>query len=289
MNAVTTINPARPSPSGTPTDVPIKPRHPAFDLERALATDWHSNDPFKTAFFNALSLTFPVGEKYFIDSIRSFQKQIVDPQLSAEIRGFIGQEAIHRREHIRYNEILCAARNADGAAFEARLQARVDSRAGASPWLRLMETVAFEHLTAILAYALLTDENCLEGADPTLAGMWRWHAIEEAEHKAVTFDVYRAAGGDMSLLHHALAPVTKQFLIDLLEGTWILLKASGKHRNPLVWARGLAWLFGPKGFLRRLLPLWKSFRTANFHPWDHDTRDLISAWKQTDEPVLMAA
>jgi predicted metal-dependent hydrolase len=72
--------------SGTPIDVTIKPRHPVFDLEQALARDWHSNDPFKTAFLNALSLTFPVGEKYFIDSVRFFQKDIADPKLTEEIR-----------------------------------------------------------------------------------------------------------------------------------------------------------------------------------------------------------
>jgi predicted metal-dependent hydrolase len=275
--------------SSTPLDVSIKPRHPEFELEHVLTTDWHSNDPFKTAFFNALSLTFPVGEKYFIDSVRHFQKDITDPKLTQEIRGFIGQEAIHRREHMKYNEIMCNARGYKGQEFEAILQRRINERDIASPYTRLMETAAFEHLTAILAYALLSDDAFLEGADPTLVGMWRWHAIEEAEHKAVTFDVYKAMGGDMEKLKAALPYVSYQFLKDLLDGIWMMLKATNDHHNPMVWARGLNWLFGTTGVLRKLYPAWKDFQRIDFHPWNHDTRNLIEAWKETQEPELMAA
>lgn len=276
-------------PSNTPHGVTIKPRHPEFDLETALATNWHSNDPFKTAFFNALSLTFPVGEKYFIDSVRAFQKQIDDPKLSQEIRGFIGQEAIHRREHARYNEIMCSARQYAGAEFEQGLQARIDERDDHSPYMKLMETVAFEHLTAILAHGLLTDERWLEGADPTLMRMWHWHAIEEAEHKAVTFDVYRAVGGNIDWLKQALPYVTKQMGKDLLSATWMMLKADGQHLNPAIWARGLNWLFGKHGVVRRLAPAWQDFKRADFHPWDHDNRALITRWQATEEPQLLAA
>jgi predicted metal-dependent hydrolase len=275
--------------SSTPLDVSIKPRHPEFELEHVLTTDWHSNDPFKTAFFNALSLTFPVGEKYFIDSVRHFQKDITDPKLTQEIRGFIGQEAIHRREHMKYNEIMCNARGYKGQEFEGILQTRINERDIASPYTRLMETAAFEHLTAILAYALLSDDAFLEGADPTLVGMWRWHAIEEAEHKAVTFDVYKAVGGDMEKLKAALPYVSYQFLKDLLDGIWMMLKATNDHRNPMVWARGLNWLFGTTGVLRKLYPAWKDFQRIDFHPWNHDTRNLIEAWKEHQEPELMAA
>jgi predicted metal-dependent hydrolase len=277
------------SVSKTPQDVSIRPRHPVFDLHDTLATDWHSDDPFKTAFFNALSLTFPVGEKYFIDSVRAFQKEVTDPKLTREIRGFIGQEAIHRREHASYNEILCRVRGYAGASFEAGLQRRIDERSQQSAYVRLLETVAFEHLTAILAHGLLTDERWLDGAQPVLKAMWRWHAIEEAEHKAVTFDVYRAVGGNMEWLKQALPLVTRQMFKDLLSGTWMMLKANGQHLNPVNWMRGLNWLFGTGGVARRLAPLWHDFKRDDFHPWDHDNRALIEAWRANDEPVLLAA
>ena len=60
-----------------------------------------------------------------------------------------------------------------------------------SPLARLAATVALEHLTAILAAALLDGRSgSLAGADPRVAELWRWHAVEETEHKSVAFDVY---------------------------------------------------------------------------------------------------
>lgn len=273
--------------SHTPDTVSIRPRLPRFNLEQALATNWHSNDPFKTAFFNALSLTFPIGEKYFIDSVRAFEAEVTDAKLSSEVRGFIGQEATHRREHRHYNAVMCASRGVDDRAYQADLQARIDARDEVSRYSRLLETVTFEHLTAILAHGFLTDPNWLDGADPAMREIWTWHAIEEAEHKAVTFDVYRAAGGDMERLRLALPYVTRQLLKDVFAGMWLMLKADRQHLNPLVWTRGLNWLFGRKGVLRVMYAGWNDFRREDFHPWDHDNRSLIDTWKANGEPELL--
>lgn len=275
--------------SRTPDDVSVTPRHPSFALDEVLAGDWHGGDPFKTAFFNALSLTFPIGETYFIDSVRLFQKDVTDPKLAREVRGFIGQEAIHRREHTTYNTRLCAARGYDAAPLEQVFAARVAQRAEGSAMARLMETAAFEHLTAILARGLLSDPAWLAGADPTLATLWRWHAIEEAEHKAVTFDVYQAVGGDMARLRSVLMPLTLVFLSDILRGVWLMLKSDGRHWSPRVWLSGMAWLFGRGGVLRRLYPHWRAFQRPGFHPWDVDDRRLIQRWKADEEPQLLAA
>ena len=43
---------------------------------------WFDNDPFKTRLFDALSLTFPDGERYFIQCGRLFQDQIQEPELA---------------------------------------------------------------------------------------------------------------------------------------------------------------------------------------------------------------
>ena len=81
----------------TPADVPLIPRNREYDIARSLAGDWFDNHPFKTAWFNAMSITFPLGEKFFIDSVRHFAGQIEDPKLTEDIRGFCGQEGFHRR------------------------------------------------------------------------------------------------------------------------------------------------------------------------------------------------
>ena len=111
--------------SQTPADVSINPRDREYDIASSLKRDWFDNDAFKTAWFNAMSITFPLGEKFFIDSVRHFSDQIDDPKLNEEIRGFCGQEGFHRREHQRYNETLCEQRGYDLAKMEGRLEKNI--------------------------------------------------------------------------------------------------------------------------------------------------------------------
>jgi len=268
------------SVSRTPVEVSINPRHPEFDLAGCLARDWHSSDPFKTAFFNALSLTFPQGERFFIDSVRAFQRDIVEPKLSQEIRGFIGQEAIHSREHKQMNDTICRLRGYDPTLIDTRIDRDTQwANKNLEAITRLGATVATEHLTAILGNALLTNPAWLDGADPRMAQLWRWHAIEEVEHKAVAFDTYVAAGGSTSALRTMLRIETWQLFRHVFAGMRMMLKANGLHLKPAVWWGGAKWLFGSAGILRSVVPEWRRFIRKDFHPWEVDNRDLIRHWQ----------
>ena len=70
--------------SNTPSHVRIEPRNRHHRIDNCLAGDWLDNHPFKTAWFNAMSITFPLGEKFFIDSVRHYAGRIDDPKLIAE-------------------------------------------------------------------------------------------------------------------------------------------------------------------------------------------------------------
>src|SRR5690606_5046595 len=144
------------------------------------ASDWHGGSPVRTALFNALSMMFPVGEQYFIDSVKKFRDGITDPVLLAEIRGFMAQEAVHSREHRRYNEAICAAADLSVEGLERPIHRRSRwAEKHAEPIEHLAMTVAYEHLTAILSHAMFRNESALEGADPKIADLWRWHGLEE--------------------------------------------------------------------------------------------------------------
>ncbi|WP_396621687.1 metal-dependent hydrolase [Marinobacter sp. W-8] len=95
MNARTTITGTQPTPSPK-TKAPIpEVRQPDFDLAEDVPKYWWDNDPAKTLLLAALSASFPPGERFFIDSVRHYQKEITDPELKAAVRAFIGQEAHH--------------------------------------------------------------------------------------------------------------------------------------------------------------------------------------------------
>ena len=92
--------------STTPEGLQIRPRHMDFDMPNPLPRHWNGGDAFKTHLFDAMSVLFPDGERFFIDSVRQFRDRIDDPVLNEQIRGFIGQEGHHSREHLEYSQRL---------------------------------------------------------------------------------------------------------------------------------------------------------------------------------------
>src|SRR5260221_10660891 len=54
----------------------------------------------------SLSAVFPDGEDFFVRSVRHFRDQITDPELRRQVAGFIGQEAMHGRDHRAFNTHL---------------------------------------------------------------------------------------------------------------------------------------------------------------------------------------
>jgi len=50
------------------------------------------------------------------------------------------------------------------------------------------------------------------------------------------------------------------------------------HLKPSIWWGGMKWLFGKSGILRAVVPEWRDFMRADFHPWDANNRELIERW-----------
>ena len=277
--------------SHTPDNIQIQPRNREHAIAECLGRDWFDNHPFKTAWFNAMSMTFPLGEKFFIDSVREYQDWIEDPKLQAEIRNFCGQEGFHRREHERYNRELCKRRGYDYDYLEARLQKNIDaSKKMFSPMEQLASTAAFEHMTAIMAESALSDDSPMMGAavEPAMRELWDWHAAEEMEHKAVAFDVYRAMGGEEKMRKKALRLATVFLALDVMVGVVHMLKHDGRLWDLKVWTDGWRFLFARGGILRRLWPAYRSYFKDGFHPWQRDTSDLLAHWQQGDAEAVSA-
>lgn len=270
--------------SHTPSDVSVQPRNREYDIARSLAGDWFGNHAFKTAWFNAMSITFPIGEKFFIDSVRHFAGQITDQKLTEDIRGFCGQEGFHRREHQRYNEALCRLRGYDLQRMEGRLERNIQrAYRFMTPLQRLAITASIEHITAIMAESALSDDDPMLGqADSAMRALWQWHAAEEMEHKAVAFDVYRAVGGTEKMRRRAMRQSTFFLALDIGMGLVHMLRRDKNLWNLRLWREGWKFLFFKGGILRRVWPAYKEYYREGFHPWDRDTRPLLDTWKIND-------
>jgi len=260
--------------SFTPEGVSVKPRNLHFDVNEDLKTLWHGDDAFRTAFLNALSLQFPDGEQQFINAVRLYQDRVADSKLKAEIRGFIGQEALHSREHKAYNEAL-KARGYDIEGLDRRFRKHMEWVGKLSPSRQLAGTCGAEHYTAVLANAILSHPEWLDGATPVMAQLWRWHAIEETEHKSVAFDVYRECVGNERLRRIIFLFVTWNFFKYTFLNTCSLLKTDGKLWSLRTWMGGLNFLWGKPGILRKCLPDFLAYFRKDFHPWQQDNRALL--------------
>ncbi|MFT3924942.1 MAG: metal-dependent hydrolase [Myxococcales bacterium] len=167
-----------------------------FPLDADVPQYWLENTRSVTMFLDHLSLVFPPGERFFINSVRAFEADLqANPVLRDEARRFYQQEALHGREHTRYNELLTARGYPVGAIDKSAQDLLGLASKALPPRMQLAVTCALEHFTALLAQILLGDDSILEGADPAMAALWRWHAAEENEHATVAYDVFHEVGG----------------------------------------------------------------------------------------------
>jgi predicted metal-dependent hydrolase len=282
-----------------------------ISFEDAIANldrDFADGDVIMSHLLAALSGLFPDGEEMFVDSVRHFRDEITDPDLLRQVNAFIGQESMHGREHRRLNERL------DQLGYRAKLVERTmeadapitpamrnliwlvtrvgplrglpehiaaqRASGGARPVFRLALTAALEHFTATMARTFLTDPELHSLiTDEEFLRFWTWHAIEENEHKAVAFDVYKATGGDEETRLRAMRLATLA-----------LVFVAGFHTTIGVLRDRRSWMnFGLAQSLWRLRNnpfLSSAFRAASgdynradFHPLQHDTSELEEAWR----------
>jgi uncharacterized protein len=265
----------------TPTDLSITPRDRRFGRDATTPRLWHGGRVEATAIYNALSATFPIGEAYFVESVRAFREG-TPPKLAEEIRGFTTQEAIHSREHDAFNK-----RAADAGYNLSKLEQRVTERLAITrdrpPIVNVAATMALEHFTAILAHELLANPRHLDGAETETADLWRWHAVEEIEHKGVAYDTWLYATRDWPRFKRwkvkakVMLLVTRNFLVDRTAGSLELMRQDGVT-GVRAWWLLLSYLWVRPGVFRKIAGAWLSYFLPGFHPWNVDDRHLLGAY-----------
>jgi predicted metal-dependent hydrolase len=278
MNPDTAAPCVPPPPHLRPPAHELPVRRLLVDLETPLPRHWNGGDAFRTALFNALSMSFPAGEQFFIDSVRNGLAQLPPEQrgrLEAEVRGFIGQEATHRRIHALFNGHL--ERQGLVNHWETRIQRRLRRLQGVDVRVWLGVTAATEHFTTIMAEYLLGHDAPLAGAEPRLAMLWRWHASEESEHRSTAFDLYRVLGGSERWRLRLFRLVTWHFCTDLLRQTVHNLWRDGSLWRRATWSSAWRTLFGADGLVTQLRGPWRDYLRADFHPAQR-ADDLSRQW-----------
>ena len=300
MNAIATIPPqvdstfpaitlpAIPLPAIPVPAIPlpaITVRDERFGREAPPARWWLNADPVATAWHNALSGTFPRGEAFFIEAVKA-HRDGTPPELAEAIRLFIKQEVNHTREHVAFNR-AATDHGYDLARIDVRVEKMMAKVKGRPRIVDLAATMALEHYTAMMAHEFLANPQHFAGADPEAAAMWRWHAVEEIEHKAVAYDTYLHATKDWTrwrrwrLKSLMMLIITFNFFKHRVEDTLDLLAQDGLTGAKMKWQLAKYLLVSP-GIIRRIFPAWVSFFLPGFHPWNLDDRQLIAKYKRQE-------
>lgn len=266
----------------TSTDRKVPTRRISFE-ESLQAVPKHfadDGDLIGSHLMASLSAVFPDGEDFFVRSVRHFRDTVQDPELKVQVSGFIGQEAIHGREHRAFNDHL------DQLGYPVKTFERLTKRGLAirerllPATSNLAATAALEHFTATLAELILSDPEAREMiGDPAVTELFVWHALEESEHKAVAFDVYKAVGGSERLRTFTMNLLTFGFIFGMTVQVIISLLGDretfrrGRLRRSV--KRVSRSPFVSKDLWRRL----RDYNRPDFHPDDYDTSELVASWR----------
>lgn len=282
------------TPLGKDTPAPgehaIVPRDRRFCREDKPGRWWLRGDPLATSWHNALSVAFPKGEALFIEMVRAHRGGASE-KLAAEIQAFIRQEANHTREHLVFNR---AARDAgyDLSGIERRIDQRLAEIRERPPIVNLAASTMLEHLTALLARETLANPHYLGDCEGEPADLWRWHAVEEIEHKAVAYDTWLHATRNWSrwrrwsVKTYAGLVASRNFMFGRYTDTVELLEQDGLTGIKWKW-RVVTYLLGKPGVLRRTWRHWISYFLPGFHPWQQDDRALIARYDSEFPDALL--
>jgi hypothetical protein len=250
------------------TGMRIPVRRPTFDFARVGSRHWFGGDPFLSHLLNAMSLTFPEGERFFMDAVRHYADRITSQALKQEAARFMGQEALHSKAHEQYNAWPRTV-GLDPTGIEQRvLEGLGRVRRYRSPRYQLAMTCALEHFTAMMAELLLSSDDMQALMDPEVRRLLVWHAIEETEHKAVAFDVYTATGGLYRTRIVAMIVTTFVFTVSIAAFQEALMRQDPDAHGIRKKVRGLAKMWVSPGWFRRLVPPYLDYYRRDFHPWD---------------------
>jgi predicted metal-dependent hydrolase len=228
-----------------------------------------------------LSAVFPDGEDFFVRSVRYFRDEISDPELKRAVTGFIGQEAMHGREHRAFNARLAElGYPTKQVETLTRVGLKLRERI-ATPKANLAATAALEHFTATLAELVLTNEEVRDhfGHDE-VRNLFVWHALEESEHKAVAFDVYKAVGGSERTRVWTMNALRYGFVLGMALQTAVSLLFDRETYRRGKLRASLRRLRRSPMLSRELWDQLRDYNRPDFHPDDRDTTELVRHWRE---------
>lgn len=239
-----------------------------------LTKHWFADNKVLTSFWNALSITFPEGERFFVRSVKPFQNEVRYPDLQNDIKNFIGQEAQHGKEHHKLNGLFRTQTEVELEQLVTKILKTAENHLPLS--FRLAATCALEHFTALLAEELILEKRNQELFHHAVKDLWLWHAVEESEHKHVAYNVFQEKYGNY-LTRIAIMVIVSAILASIvLYFQYRILKDEKELPTKEEWIRSFKYFFIEEKLFTNMLPAYLSYFFIDFHPNKNNTLVLLS-------------
>jgi len=176
----------------------MRSRRPSFDFSETPAR-WTANNEFAHE-MNASSCWIPLLERFLnrvmAKALTQLKYTTGTEQLREDVRVFIRQEANHYSLHGDFNAILTASGynlTPFLEHFESEFKRIWETKSFA---FQLAYCEGFETIGPPAALMWLDEsEDILAGANKEAVRLWKWHLMEEYEHRTVCYDVFKALHG----------------------------------------------------------------------------------------------
>jgi uncharacterized protein len=248
----------------------LRVRPMRFDLAEVQQRNpvWSRSSPQFALYINALAVHSPYFERFLCAVCRQARPRIQDPRLLADVSALIGQEGHHAFNFIEMNRFL-AQRYPRVAALDARARADFEAALARDSLHRQVGFVAgYETFTFLAGMVVLGEYEALMGdADPVIRSMWIWHQVEEVEHGAVAFELYRALFGRHEWYRKWMVVAAFSYIArQAIEGYLHMCKVEGELATPRRAWRALHFFVS---FSLRLIRLALPALSSRYHPRNH--------------------
>lgn len=248
-----------------------------FDFDR-LGHAIHTEDNLYTShFFNALSLMTPITEGILIRAIREALASLKGAVLEKDAVAFIGQEAVHTREHRAFNRRL-ATLGFDTQEIIDEIGAEVKKLEGSMTLQeRLALVVTGEHVIYSLARALLVSDYKKSSQHKEVERLFVWHALEEVEHQSVCDDIYGHVYGrgiKQRLLYYRIFGVASKLLLRGVSKLMRRLVEQSRKPEKGEFRAFILWLFSNPGVGCITIREGLTFFVPNFKQWNRSEEDI---------------
>lgn len=262
-----------------PQDIEIRARDVSFDLSDT-PLHWIPQEPVASNVLSVLHILVPEAERWFCATFAEALPYVKDEKLAREMRGFVGQEAMHAEVHDRAVGEFLEAHGINTGPYLRQSEylfrkalGPLRSRSARARYNHLIQRLwliaAAEHYTAVLGDFALNATWGEHNADPAMTDVLRWHGAEEMEHRNVAHDVANYFSTSYLQRSRAMALVAVALIPVLTRGIFLILREDStvNYSYPRFWFEYF------RAARRGLLPgLWSLFSATftyfrpSFHP-----------------------